>query len=81
MVMSPPRHFLELKLLLATSCATEAGKTHWQARHCHQSWHHPVALIADDGFLLLISVVSIALRFIAIVPGLLEQQREQLETD
>ena len=36
---------------------------------------------ADDGFLLLISVVSIALIFIAIAPGLLEQQREQLETE
>ena len=35
---------------------------------------------ADDGFLLLISV-SIALIFIAIAPGLLEQQREQLETE
>jgi hypothetical protein len=36
---------------------------------------------ADDGFLLLISVVSIARIFIAIAPGLLEQQGEQLETE
>jgi len=36
---------------------------------------------ADESFLFLMTIVSVAVIFMAIGPGLLEQQREQLETD
>ena len=67
---------------MATSCATDAfiGRQHALASKTLSPIMAPSSS-ADDGFLLLISVVSIALIFIAIAPGLLEQQREQLETE
>jgi len=65
-----------------TSCATDAfiGRQDALASKTLSPIMAPSSS-ADDGFLLLISVVSIALIFIAIAPGLLEQQREQLETE